>query len=426
MSATTYRELLRTPSVSWLLTTSVIGRFHQGMTGLALMMLTTRHSSYAVYSVVSAAAVIGAFVGGPLLGRLADVHGRRPVLTVTAVLYALAVGALAVVPPRPVLLVVLALLTGICTPPMTPAVRTTLSALVRPEQRRTFFALEATAQEVIFVAGPVLVSLFATFGGPGLALGACAGLVLAGTLAYVCDRNVEAGRAPEARATGGRVFRAPGLPRLLATGGLLTAALAGQVIGVVAMISGRHASSESGFVLAVGSLGSLVGGLIHGASSRRPARLRHLMLFLAAGLAALTLAPGPVALTVLLFFWGTTVAPAMSVLFDRLSARAPAGSAAEAFGWMGSMFAVGSVLGSALGGVLITAYGARAPVVTACGLAVLAALVCEHGDGSRRRPVAPSGDGESGEAACERVDLPRTEPHDHDRAADRRGKGNRT
>ncbi|MEU9456658.1 MFS transporter [Streptomyces sp. NPDC048277] len=418
MSGTTYRKLLRTPSVSWLLATSVIGRFHQGMTGLALMMLTTRHSSYAVYSVVSAAAVIGTFVAGPLLSRLADTHGRRPVLAVTAVLYALVMGALTVVPPRPVLLVALALLSGLCTPPLTAAVRAALPTLVRPEQRRTFFALEATAQEVIFIAGPVMVSTCAVFGGPRLAMGACAGFVLAGTLAYTYDGNVEAGRAPEARSTSGRLLQAPGVLRLLVTGVLLTVALAGQVIGVVAMVSGRHASSESGFVLAVGSLGSLVGGLVHGASSRRPARLRHLMLFLAAGLAVLPLAPGPGVLTVLLFFWGTTVAPVMSALFARLSARAPAGSAAEAFGWMGSMFAVGNVLGSALGGVLISVLGARAPVVMACGLAVLAALVCERRPGLRGRPDAPSGDEKHGEATCGKAGPPQTEPHDRHRAAD--------
>lgn len=388
VSTHAYRDLLRTSSVPWLLTTSIIGRFHQGMTGLALMMLTTQHSTYAVYSLVSAAAVAGALVAGPLSSRLADTHGRRPVLAITALLHTAAMGALILVPPRPVLLVALSLLTGLCTPPMTAAVRVALPALVRPEQRRTFFALEATAQEVIFVVGPVVVAMFAAFGGPRLAMGACAGFVLAGTLAYVCDRNAEAGRAPTTDALKGRVLWAPGLPRLFLTTVLLTAALAGQVIGVVAVVSGRHASSDSGFVLAVGSLGSLVGGLIHGARSHHPASLRRLMLFLAAGLAVLSLAPGTIALTVVLFFWGMTVAPVMSALFERLSSRAPTGSAAEAFGWMGSMFAVGNMLGSAIAGVLITAYGARAPIVVACGLALLAALVCEARPGFVRYPTA--------------------------------------
>ncbi|WSQ15162.1 MFS transporter [Streptomyces sp. NBC_01231] len=377
MSATTYRELLRAPSITWMLATSVVGRFHQGMAGLAVMMLTTERSTYAVYSVVSAAAVAGGLVAGPLWSRLADAHGYRRVLVLTSLAHTVTMGALILVPAWPALFVALSLLIGLCTPPMTAAVRVALPALIRNEQRRGFFALEATAQEVIFVAGPVITALLAALGGPRLALGGCAGLVLAGTLAYVCDRNVEAGRVLAERAPSGQVLRERRLLPLFAAAFLLTAALAGQVLGTVAVVSGQHVSSEAGFVLACGSLGSLVGGLIHGMRGHRRAGLRRLLLTLAAGLAVLPLAPGPVALSLLLFLWGMTVAPVMSVLFERLSSQAPAGSAAEAFGWMGSAFAVGNVLGSVLGGVLIPTYGARAPIVAACALAVLAALVCE-------------------------------------------------
>ncbi|MET8977902.1 MFS transporter [Streptomyces sp. NPDC004539] len=376
MPVAAYRELMRTPSVPWLFVTSIVGRFHQGMTGLALMMLTTEHASYTVYSAVSAAGVAGAVVAGPLLSRLADTHGRRRVLTATTALHTAAMAALILAPPRPAALVGLSLLLGLCTPPMTSAVRAALPTLLRSGQRRTYFALEATSQEVIFVAGPVITSSLAAFGGPRLALGACGALVLVGTLAYVRDRNAEAGRTTAAAAKGGSLLRRPGLPRLYATGFLLTGALAGQVLGVVATVSGRQVSSEAGFVIAVGSLGSLVGGLVHGTRGHR-ARLRHLMLLLTAGLAVLPLATGEATLTVLLFFWGLTVAPAMSGLFERLSATVPDGSAAEAFGWMNSMFAAGNVAGTALGGLLITQWGARAPLVAACGLGLLAALVCE-------------------------------------------------
>ncbi|MEU1178644.1 MFS transporter [Streptomyces sp. NPDC005820] len=389
MPVAAYREFLRTPSVSWLFLTSIVGRFNQGMTSLAMLMLTIDRSSYAVYSAVSAVGMIGALVSGPLLSRLAEARGRRRVLAVTAVLHTVAMATLILVPPEPVLLVCLSLCLGLCTPPLTSTVRATVPVLVRPEQGRTFFALEATAQEVVFVVGPVITSSLAAFGGPHLALAACGTLVLVGTLAYAAGREAEAGRVVAASVRGGAVLRVRGLPRLFAAGALLTCALAAQVLGVVALVSGSEVSTDAGFVLAVGSLGSLVGGLVHGARRRQKARLRRPLLYVAAGLGLLALTTGRTALIVLLFFWGMTVAPALSSLFERLSATAPTGSAAEAFGWMGSVLAIGNVAGTTLAGLLVTGWGARAPLAAACGLAFLAALVCEPWRRSGRRGATP-------------------------------------
>jgi len=154
MSTSTYRQLLRTPSVPWLLATSVVGRSNQGMTGLALLLLVTQRSTYAVAGAVSASYLVGGCLAGPVLSRLADAHGRRRVLAVTSVLFALAMGALALAPARPGLLGGFALLSGLCTPPMTASIRAVLPALVPASQRRSVFALESTVQELIFVLGP--------------------------------------------------------------------------------------------------------------------------------------------------------------------------------------------------------------------------------------------------------------------------------
>jgi predicted MFS family arabinose efflux permease len=377
MPVAAYRELLRTPSIPWLLATSIIGRLNQGMAGFALLMLTTEHSTYAAFSAVSAAGVVGTFVAGPLLSRWAEIHGRRRVLAVTAVLNTLAMGTLALVPPHLLLLVAFSLLAGLCTPPMTAAVRATLPALAGPDLRLTVFALESTLQELIFVVGPPVAALCAAIGGPRLAVGVCAVLVLLGTLGYVRDPNVNAGQDLRAEARGGSPVRSPGVFRLLLAGFLLVYALSSEVIGVVAMVSGARAGSESGLVLAVGSAGSLLGGLAYGSRGRHRAELRHLLLFVASGLAVLLLAPNTGVLTVLLFCWGCTVAPAMSRLFERLSALSPPGSATTAFGWMSGSFAVGNALGAAVSGLLVTAFGARAPLVAACGVTVLASLICE-------------------------------------------------
>ncbi|MGD6749720.1 MFS transporter [Streptomyces sp. BH105] len=394
MPAAAYRELLRVPSVLWLLTTSVIGRLNQGMTGLALLMLITEHHSYAVAGLISTAGVAGGFLAGPLLSRWADTYGRRRVLSITAVLNALTVTTIVLVPAGALMLAALSFLSGLCTPPLTAAVRAALPALVGEKRRKTVFALESTLQELIFVLGPPATVMLAAFGGPRLAMASCGVCVLAGTLGYVRDRNVDIGRRPGARTQGGWVLRTRGVPRVIGAGALLYGALACQSLGVIALVSGSRVATDAGFVVA-GSLGSLVGGLVYGSLSRHRAQLRHLMLFVAIGLAALPLASDRNILTVLVFCWGLTLAPAMSQLFERLSSLAPPESATEAFGWMNSAVTAGNALGSALSGVLITVYGPRAPLVAACAAAALAALICEPWPRFRTRALLPSETGDS-------------------------------
>jgi hypothetical protein len=134
---------------------------------------------------------------------------------------------------------------------LTASVRATLPALAGPDQRRTVFVLGSTLQELIFILGPPAAGLCAALGGPRLAVGVCAVLVLLGTLGYVRDPNVDAGRRLRTTVKGGSALRSPGVLRLLVAGSLLVCALSGEVIGVVAMVSGTQATSGSGLVLAV-------------------------------------------------------------------------------------------------------------------------------------------------------------------------------
>jgi predicted MFS family arabinose efflux permease len=392
MPATTYRNLLRTPSVPWLLGTSVVGRANQGMTGLALLLLVTERSTYAVAGAVSATYMAGAFLAGPVWSRLADSHGRRRVLSITSVAFALTMAALSLVPPRPGLLAFIALLGGMCIPPVTASIRAALPALVPVEQRRSVFALESTVQELIFVLGPPATAVLATIGGPRLAVAAAGVLVLVGSLGFARDRNADAGRHVGERPKGGRVLREPGIPGVIAAGFALIAAFACETVAVVALVSGRHASSSAAYTLACTSIGSLCGGLIYGSRHRHRAQLRHLLMFVATGLAMLLLAPDRIVLTVLLFFWGLTIAPALSRLFERLASLAPRAASTEAFGWMGSGLTAGNALGSAVGGVLVTASGGRAALGASVALTIVAALICEPWPALTRRSARHADD----------------------------------
>jgi len=201
--------------------------------------------------------------------------------------------------------------------------------------------------------------------------------VLFGTLGFVRDRNADAGRQFGQQLPGGRVLRSPGILGVIAAGTALVSAFSSETVGVVALVSGRHASADSAFTLACVSVGSLCGGLFYGSRRRHRAQLRHLLLFVASGLAVVLLAPDRLVLTVLLFCWGLTIAPALSRLFERLSSLSPPAATTEAFGWMGSGLTAGNAIGAALGGALVTAYGGRAAIAASVGLIVVAALACE-------------------------------------------------
>jgi len=277
---------------------------------------------------------------------------------------------------------------------VTASIRAALPELVDPTLRRGVFALESTAQELIFILGPPCAGMLATFGGPSLAVGAAGALVLMGTLGMVSNPNVNAGRHPGRRPKNTRVLRATGVPRLMAAGTFLTSALAAQLLGVVALVSGAQATSAAGWALACGSLGSFVGGLVYGSRRRHRAHLRHLLLLHAAGLLLLLAAWNTLVLVILLFFWGLTVAPAVSCMLERLSSLAPPGTATELFGWMGSAFAIGNVAGTALAGVIVTAFDGHGAIAVGSGLAILAALVSEPwlASASRVREAGSDGD----------------------------------
>jgi predicted MFS family arabinose efflux permease len=175
-----------------------------------------------------------------------------------------------------------------------------------------------------------------------------------------------------------RLLRGTRLPAYVAVGVAITIAFNMTDIAVVAFVSGRHASAGAGVVLAVWSLGSLVGGLWFGAGAARvdDAAVVRATALIAGGVAVAALAPGNIGLGMIMFAGGAAIAPGLARLYTRVGAVAPEGAATEAFGWMAVGLLAGSSIGAALGGITVDALGARAcfliaaaaPALTAAGL----------------------------------------------------------
>ncbi|MFZ0040190.1 MAG: MFS transporter, partial [Solirubrobacteraceae bacterium] len=141
-----------------------------------------------------------------------------------------------------------------------------------------------------------------------------------------------------------------------------------------------HAGSRpaSGVLLALWSLGSLIGGLWYGSRTwRAPLAERYRTLLVAAVLctapliAARTIPEG----LICSLLAGLTVAPVFSCQYALIGRAVTPGVETEAFTWVAAALVGGLAAGSALGGAVIAAAGFSAPFVVSCAASGAAALL---------------------------------------------------
>ena len=356
-----YRAALRLPGIGRLLVTSLLARMPNGMSALSILLLVTRHNGYARAGLVTGSYIAAAGFSNVMLSRASDRIGPRPVLLTTAVGYAAGLTAMALVPADAYLLeLVLGIVAGVSSPPVVSVVRGLWPRLLEPELAQVVYGLEATAQELVFISGPALVAIVAGLVGAPAAVILTGAFALVGTLAFVTSPALRSTARPMARVRH-RLLRRTRLPLYVAVAAALTIALNMADVGVVAFVSGRHASAGAGVVLALWSVGSMVGGLVFGARLGQvdDAAVGRSTLAIAVSIAVCAASPGPVGLAVVLFLGGATVAPGLARLYARVGVVAPEGASTEAFGWVAVGLLVGSSVGAALGGLVVEAWGPR-------------------------------------------------------------------
>ena len=391
-----YLDVLRTPSVTRLLSSAVVGRMPTAMAGLAIVLLVRAHGgSYAVAGMVAGAYSVALALTSPLLGRLVDRVGQTRVLAGCAVVSALGFGTLAAVGGSvpPVVLAGLAALTGAAIPPIGACMRALWSDLLGHDGRlQAAFAVESTVQELIFVVGPPLVALLAAAFSPGVAVLGTAVLLLTGVAVFASTPASRAWRPRRRAGDWAGALRSPCIRAVLATIVLLAGAFGTVEVPVVAGAEQLGSRTLAGPLLALWALGSMVGGLAFGsrASDRGPERrMVGLLLLVVAGIALLAVASGLAQLAAGMILAGLGIAPAIACLYLLVDRLAPAGTVTEAFTWVTTAFATGFAAGNALGGSLVHGVGTdRAFLVAAGGVAAAALL------GRVRRPVlagAPAG-----------------------------------
>ncbi|MEV4478998.1 MFS transporter [Micromonospora coxensis] len=394
MNLTPYRQALAQPGLRSLLLVSVLARVPLTATGVTLTFFVVLDlgRGYGAAGLIGAALTVGAAIGSPLLGRLVDRHGLRPMLAVTTAAEAV-FWASAPTLSYPVLLPA-AFLAGLLALPAFSVIRQSIAALVPQEHRRPAYALDSMSVELSFMVGPALAVALATTVSARLTLWTVgAGVVAAGVTLWLMNpptRSADEQVAPQSRVPR-RVWLTPRLLAVLAVSAGATLVLGGTDVAVVAVLRAGGEVGWTGAVLAMWAVASLVGGFAYGAVKRSFSPL--------ALAAALSLCTIPVGLggdhwwllCLALVPAGALCAPTLAATADAVSRLAPAGVRGEAMGLHGSAVTVGIALGAPLAGAVIDA---SAPlwgfaVTGAVGLALTLAVLPLELRHRRAAAVAP-------------------------------------
>lgn len=338
-----------------------------------LLHLQRRFDSYGAAGLVLAALCVGQAVSGPLTSRLMGRLGMRRLLLATTSICALAItGIAALALPLPGY-AALGLIAGLSYPPVQPAVRTIYPTLVTQRQLTPLFSLDASAQEIIWIAGPVVVTFVATQISTVAGVALAVAFLVGGGLWFALSPEVGRSRIPRSTRRFGAVLSRQ--PVLVATlvGFMLVGTCAATEAGVVSVYG--TGGAEAGVILGIWALASLVGGLALGHLQLGRLALAARMTLVATGVTLAALVTGFWPLTGVLVIAGIGIAPALATMFAIVSASVQAGDAAEAYGWVGTGQLIGAAAGSAAAGFLIDGIGSAGAFWCAAGFAVLGALI---------------------------------------------------
>lgn len=392
MSAS-YARVLRIPHARRTFATALVGRLSYGIVPLSVMLAVIRASgSYAVAGTVMA--LFGATVVflAPARASLIDRYGPRRALVPMLVAYTVLLGLLTAAVWRPgapaYVLGALTALAGACVPPLGPTMRTVWSRLA-PDRAllQRAYSLDAVAEELLFVSGPLLVGVLVGVATPAVGIVVGAALMVTGAVGFVLSPVVR-GMAPTGRR--GAVGRGKGdRPVLRRISRPVTAAVAvGVALGVLDLLvmvfaeRHHHGGASVAWVLAALSAGSAVGGLLNGAVDWRtsaPVRLALLTAGLGVALLGAGLAPGLGTLALTMTVAGLFVSPAITTAYLIADEAVADEARTRAGAWVNTAINAGSTAGMAAAGVL----AGRLPVagcfaVTGAAV-VLTALVVARG-----------------------------------------------
>ncbi|WP_405802927.1 MFS transporter [Streptomyces sp. NBC_01187] len=351
--ATGYAELLRARHAMRLLAGTLVGRLPNATGPIAIaLFIRAEGGGMALAGVLSAVYGLATAVGQPMLGRLVDLFGQPRVMLPASVASALGAATLALAGIGSLPLAYACVLAfGLFTPPLEGGLRALWPSVLKREERvHAAYALDAVAQEVMFAAGPLLVTLLVARWDETAALLVVNALGVLGALSVVVSPPSRAWRSSPRKAHWLGALRSGGLKVLLAAFFFVGLTLGTFALAAVSYAQDHGDKLIATYLLAAQGAGALIGGVVYGARGWPGAyegRLRALVGLFAVGNLPLALVPGVPVMVVLGGLSGLFLAPGLACAFVVVDRHAPSGTVTEAFSWLVTTFGVGAAAGTA-------------------------------------------------------------------------------
>jgi hypothetical protein len=384
-----YAQVLRTPGALQFAVPGVIGRMPMGMLSIAqVMLIVSVTGRYGTAGIVSAAGAVLFAAVTPRIARLADRYGQGLVLRPLGVAFAITSAAFvgcALIRAPEWMLIMSGALSRASMPSLGPMVRSRWSELLGGNDALdAAFSLEGIADEVIFIAAPVLVVALVTEVQPisGMLVTVLLGVV--GVVGLSRHRRSEPPVRPVERRSRS-VLRSAGLRVLIGVEVCLGALFAAVDLATIAFAQEHGASGLAGPLLALYGLGSAMAGIWYGARSWRishRARLRVALAATALGVGPLAVMPSMVAMAAGIFVAGLGISATLVSSYSIAERVVAADQRTEGMSWLTTAASTGTAIGSSVAGRLVDAHGATAGYLfaLAAGVAAIAILVIRYRD----------------------------------------------
>ncbi|MEU6381475.1 MFS transporter [Streptomyces sp. NPDC046909] len=380
-----YRRLFTHPGTRAFTFGNLLARLPMGMFSMsAIIMIAAARDSYALAGAVSATGLAATALAGPWTARLIDRYGQARVAVPATLLAAL--GSLGLVlcvhSGAPAWTLFAAYAATATTPNIGGMSRARWAYLLRGDEKslHTANSFEQAADELCFMAGPVLAALLcgALFPEAGTLAGVA--LLVTGMVVFAAQRSTEppASRASRTSTKTKPPLRAPGIPPLLLVCLAMGAVFGSMEVVTIAFADAQGYRSAAGVVLGLQAGGSCVAGLLYGAwrpggsaEDRYPWCVAAMTALMTLPLLAASLTGSLVVLAGALLIAGMATAPTMVTGMTLIQERTPEGRLNE-----GMTLAVTGLLGGIAGGSAVGGWMAeRVSTVAGFGVPVAAGAV---------------------------------------------------
>ena len=374
-----------------------IARMPISMVGIGILMyVESARGNYTLAGAVSATGAIASAVGGPITSRLTDRFGQHRVLPWQIFIVVTAAAALIFTIPSnlpAIFIFIFATISGFFAPSIGALVRARWTALlVSGPVLITAFSVESMIDEIIFVIGPTVAAFTSVNIHPAAPQVIAVVFLLIGGSWLISMRDTEPPISQQQIKHGKPVVFRNGLLWLV-----FIHFLAGIFFGsiettMIAFSDFAGIPIAAGFLLALWSIGSLIGGIFYGASDFKlplPKQLILISLVLIPPAVIVPFVDSLAVLAVMSVMAGFGIAPLLISAASIAQQRAGDGRTTEAIASMYSGIGVGFAFAASSAGWLIDNHGTSWAFTVGTGAAFAITLGTVLAQGRLSRPIQP-------------------------------------